>query len=111
VQSSKWTVNAGATYTQPIADKLDGYLSADVGFKSGIYGYIDESPYSRIDGYAVVNLRAGVTYDKYDLSVWVRNTGDARYYYQVITAATGSGGYVAIPAEPRMFGVRLRASL
>jgi iron complex outermembrane recepter protein len=111
VQSPKWTTNLSATYTQPVSDELAGYFSADLGFKSSYFGYIDDSPYSRVGGYAIVNLRAGATFDKYDLSVWVRNVGDAHYYYQVITAATGSGGYVAIPAESRMTGITLKAAL
>ena len=52
-----------------------------------------------------------LTYGNFDLSVWVRNAGDAHYYYLVFTAATGSGGYVAIPAEPRTAGITLKASL
>jgi iron complex outermembrane receptor protein len=111
VQSPKWTVNLGATYTRPLADNLDAYLGADLGFKSSTFGYIDDSPYSRIGGYGVVNLRTGLTYGNVDLSLWVRNAGDAHYYYQIITAATGSGGYVAIPAEPRTAGITLKASL
>lgn len=112
VQSPKWTFNIGATYTRAVAHDVDAYFGADLGFKSSSFGYIDDSSYSHEGGYGVVNLRLGATLlDKYDFSVWTRNVGDARYYYQVITAATGSGGYVAIPAEPRMIGVTLKASL
>ena len=111
VQSPKWTVNLGATYTRPIAEQVDAYLGAELGFKSSTFGYIDDSPYSRIGGYGVVNLRAGLTWQNIDLSIWVRNAGEAHYYYQIITAATGSGGYVAIPAEPRTAGITLKASL
>ena len=111
VQSPKWTLNLGATYTQALAEDLGAYIGGDLGFKSATFGYIDDSPYSRLGGYGVVNLRTGLTYQNIDLSIWVRNAGDAHYYYQVITAATGSGGYTAIPAEPRTAGITLKASL
>ena len=43
VQSPKWTVNLGATYTQPDRRRVDAYLGADLGFKSSSFGYIDDS--------------------------------------------------------------------
>ena len=109
--SPRWSLDLGATYTRTLTAEFDGYVSADLGFKSSVFGYIDDSPYSRIGGYGVVGLRAGLVHGNYDLSVWARNLGDARYQYMVITASTGSGGYVAIPAEPRIVGVTLKASL
>lgn len=113
VQSPHWTINAGGTYAKRIADGIDGYLGVDVSYKSSEYGYIDDSPYSLVHGYTLVNLRVGTTFGdgRYDFSAWVRNLGDARYFYMVFPAATGSGGYFGIPAEPRMFGVTLKAAL
>jgi iron complex outermembrane receptor protein len=109
--SPRWSVDIGATYTQPVTADVAAYIGGDLGFKSSSFGYIDDSSYSRLGGYGVVNLRAGLAYDRFDISVWVRNAGDARYDYMVIGASTGSGGYVAIPAEPRITGVTLKASL
>jgi iron complex outermembrane recepter protein len=110
VQAPRWTFNLDATYTRPITDALAAYVGADLGFKSSYYGYIDDSPYSRAGGYGVVDLRTGLTYDHYDLSLWLKNAGDAHYYYMIYSAATGSGGYVSIPAEPRMAGITLKAN-
>jgi iron complex outermembrane receptor protein len=60
----------------------------------------------------VGNLRVGAAFasGRYDLSVWARNIGDARYFNSVTPAITGSGGYFASVAEPRMFGGTQKAS-
>ena len=112
VQAPRWTLNAGGTYTQPLTDDLAAYAGVDVAYKSKFYGYVDDSDYSLIDAYTVVNLRTGVTFGdgRYDVSAWVRNASDARYFNMVTPAATGSGGYFAFPAEPRTAGVTLKAN-
>jgi iron complex outermembrane recepter protein len=110
VQVPKWSVNLGATYVQPLSPDINGYIGGDLGFKSSYFGYIDDSPFSRVGGYGVGNIRVGATFRNFDLSAWVRNVGDAHYYYMILPAATGSGGYVGIPAEPRMVGVTFKAS-
>jgi len=111
MQAPKWSVNLSATYVQPLSPDIDGYIGGDLGFKSTYFGYIDDSPYSRVGSYGVGNLRVGATFRNYDMSVWVRNVGDARYYYTIFPTATGSGGYAGTPAEPRTIGVTLQASL
>ena len=110
VQAPKWSVNLGATFTQSLSPDITGYIGGDLGFKSSYFGYIDDSRYSRVGGYGVVNLRFGAVIRNFDLSAWVRNAGDAHYYYMILPAATGSGGYVAGPAEPRTVGVTLKTS-
>ena len=111
MQAPKWSVNLSATYVQPLSPDIDGYIGGDLGFKSTYFGYIDDSPYSRVGSYGVGNLRVGATFRNYDMSVWVRNVGDARYHYTIFPTATGSGGYAGTPAEPRTIGVTLQASL
>lgn len=112
VQAPRWTFNLGGTYTYPLTDDVDGYLGADVAYKSSYFGYADDSNYSLVKGYAIVNLRIGTSLNdgRYDISVWVHNASDARYFNMVTPAATGSGGYFAFPAEPRTTGVTLKAN-
>jgi iron complex outermembrane receptor protein len=112
VQAPRWTVNGGATYAAHLASDVDGYLGVDVGNKSKYYGYADDSAYSLVNGYTVVNARVGATFGdgRYDIQAWVRNASDARYFYMVLPAVTGSGGYLGIPAEPRTTGVTLKAA-
>jgi iron complex outermembrane receptor protein len=112
LQAPRWTLSAGATYTTHLTDSIDGYLGADVGYKSSYFGYIDDSPYSLIKGFAVVNGRVGTVFadGHYDLSAWIRNAADVHYVNLLYPAATGSGGYFGWPAEPRTFGVTLKAN-
>jgi iron complex outermembrane receptor protein len=112
VEAPKWTANIGGAYSRPIAPGITGYVNAQVAYHSGYYGYIDDSSYSALPGYIVGNLRVGATFQegRYDVSLWVHNIGDARYYNSVTPAITGSGGYFASVADPRMFGATLKAS-
>lgn len=111
VEAPKWTMLAGADYTGEINENLTAYAGGDVSVQSGYYGYIDDSPYSHIHGVAVANLRAGVIFREYDLSVWVDNAGDAHRFNPVIPTGTGSAGYLSVPLEPRTFGITLRVSV
>lgn len=111
VEAPRWTMLAGADYTSEINQNLTAYAGGDVSVQSGYYGYIDDSPYSHIHGVTVAKLRAGVVFQKYDLSVWVDNAGDAHRFNPVIPTSTGSAGYFSVPLEPRTFGITLRASV
>jgi iron complex outermembrane recepter protein len=112
VAAPKWSVSVGGDYTHAIGGGYAGFVGADYAYKSGYYGYIDDSPYSWIKGYAVVNARLGLKApgDHYELTLWVRNAFDSRAYSMVIPASTGSGGYYALPTEPRFYGATLKAS-
>ena len=112
VQAPRWTANIGGAYTHALSGGFEGFVGADYAYKSGYFGYIDDSPYSWIKGYGLVSARLGVRspHGHYELSAWVRNAFDARSFYMVIPASTGSGGYYAIPAEPRFFGATLKTS-
>jgi iron complex outermembrane receptor protein len=110
VQAPRWNINLNADYEVPLNDGTQAYAGADFNYKSGYYGYIDDSPYSWIHGYTVTNFRAGVrlAHGRYDVSGWIRNAFDHRYFYLIVPASTGSAGYVASVAEPRTYGVSLK---
>lgn len=59
-----------------------------------------------------MNGRVGTVFadGHYDLSAWIRNAADVHYVNLLYPAATGSGGYFGWPAEPRTFGVTLKAN-
>ena len=83
--------------------------------KSGCRGFtLEQSPYARVKGYSVVNARAirrvRSPGDHYELTLWVANAFDSRSFSMVTPASTGSGGYFALPSDPRYFGATLKAS-
>jgi iron complex outermembrane receptor protein len=111
VQAPKWTANIGGVYSHGVGAGFEGYLGADYGWKSGFYGYIDDSAYSWVPGHGLANFRLGLKSPggRYEAILWVTNAFDARSVYMVVPASTGSGGYFANPTEPRFYGVTLRA--
>ncbi len=73
-------------------------------FVRGEFRYIGEYQLDFVNayqqpGYGMVNVRAGVTSNRYDLAFWVRNLGDVRYM------AFGYGSYMM--GLPRMLGATL----
>jgi len=107
--ASRLTFNFSGTYRVPINDWAEFYATAQYGYKSGFYGYIDDSSYSWVKPVGLTDARIGTTIDqgRFDLSVWVRNAFDQRYFNLLVPAATGSGGYFAGIGDPRTFGVTL----
>lgn len=112
VEAPRWTVSLGGDYSRELARGYTGFVGGGYAYKSGYYGYVDDSAGAWLPAYAVVNARIGLRTpgDHYELSLWVNNAFDARSFSMVIPASTGSGGYFALPAEPRFFGATLKAS-
>ena len=109
VGASRLTFNVAATYRTMLNDQQDVYGVISYGYKSGFFGNIDDSTYSWVKPVGLTDARIGTTYDgeKLDLSLWVKNAFDQRYFNTVLAAATGSGGYTAGSGDPRTYGVTL----
>ncbi|MGC3292783.1 hypothetical protein ACPTFP_30525, partial [Pseudomonas aeruginosa] len=64
----------------------------------------------KIEGYALVNLAAGLRSDlgdgQLDTSVWQKNAFDKDYYLSAFASINGS--YTASVGQPRTLGVSLR---
>jgi iron complex outermembrane receptor protein len=103
-----WTMFAGLRYTHPVAPGISVFLDGEVMLRSGYFGYIDDSVYSRVPGAGVENLQLGLTVERTDVSLWVDNVSDQRIFPAVFPAPTGAGGYMASPLVPRAFGLTVR---
>jgi iron complex outermembrane recepter protein len=84
---SAWTGSFGGEYDQPLPpigrfQNVVAYVSGNYLLKSGFYSGADDSAYSYIPGYGVGNLAFGVKQanEAWDLSGWIHNFTDARYY-------------------------------
>ncbi len=109
----KWSASLGGDYSHalPGHDNLEAYVGLDVNIKSSFYASLNDSPYSRIDGFTVANGRLGVrTADgRNDLSLWVRNLGETKYFETLGAGNTGASGLITgLPAQPRTYGLTLR---
>ncbi|HXW69844.1 MAG TPA: TonB-dependent receptor [Methylocella sp.] len=90
-----------------------GYAGADWTYQTGFFSNYDDSIYSYIPGYGLLNLHAGARFDdaSWDLSVWVHNALDKHYFIN-LTATSLPGGVISgNVGDPLMVGVTLKAKL
>jgi iron complex outermembrane receptor protein len=81
----------------------------DASYRSSFSSSASASKYLIVDGYGLVNVRAGFrATEGWTLSVWARNLFN-KDYLDLLSAAPGNTGlYVSQPGDPRTFGVTLR---
>ena len=81
----------------------------DASYRSSFSSSASASKYLIVDGYGLVNVRAGFrATEGWTLSVWARNLLQ-QGLLDLLSAAPGNTGlYVAQPGDPRTFGVTLR---
>jgi iron complex outermembrane receptor protein len=108
VLAPAWSFFAGLRYTRLLAPGISGFLEAELGLRSGYYGYVDDSVYSHVPGNSIENLQVGLTIERADVALWIKNISNAISFYPVFPAGTGAGGYFANPSEPRTFGITLQ---
>jgi iron complex outermembrane receptor protein len=110
----RWSVSLDAEYVRPVgqlmAYAVNGYIGGQYDFRSSFFTSINDSLYSRVPGYGVLNLRTGVRADDdgWDLSFWIRNVADKFYYAGVGSLPFNSGAYAGSPAAPRTLGGTLK---
>jgi iron complex outermembrane receptor protein len=105
----RYSFSAGGDLTVPASDRLDAVFGADYAYRSFYYSSYNNSRYSIVDGFGLLNLRAGVrTSDgKWEATLWGRNVLDKVYFHQ--TGADSTGGRVfGRPADPRTYGITAR---
>ncbi|MGB8195092.1 MAG: TonB-dependent receptor [Chitinophagaceae bacterium] len=82
---------------------LDGY------HRSGFSSSSSPSKYLNVDGYALLNARAGFRAPLgLTLFIWGRNLLDKDYFEQLLPAAGNAGHYAGVLGDPRTFGITLR---
>jgi iron complex outermembrane recepter protein len=111
-EAPEWVANTAASYRFDYGDRLQPYLSVEYAYTSGYFGTIDDSPYTRIAGYGLANARLGLHSrdDRYDVSLWVRNALDKRYFVTLGTASVNATwGITGEPGDPRTVGATLHA--
>jgi len=65
-----------------------------------------------VDGYGLINLRAGFRWsDGWSVFLWSRNLLD-KQYFEFLTAQPGNSGLiVGLPGDPRTIGLTVRMNL
>ncbi|KLE35128.1 TonB-dependent receptor [Aurantiacibacter luteus] len=106
---SRWAASLSGEYFVPttlLGAPGEVYAAFDGSWRSRFSSSPSPSEYMWVDGYALVNLRAGFRADAgWDVFAWVRNATDAEYF-DFLTAQSGSTGLVVgQPGDPRTYGV------
>ena len=115
-QAPKWTANAIADVHFETANGVRPYGIARYAYRSSMFGTADDGPYSRIPGYGIAEFRVGAVFKqgKYDLSAWVENAFDKKYYLNLTTNQIVGASPFAFAGQlgaPRTYGVTLRVIL
>ena len=110
---SKWAFSVGGEYSQNLGplglDDVVAFVGADESYRSSYFSNTSLSIYSRIAGYDLTNLRAGVRSadGHWDFEVWVRNAFDRNYKIFQVPLIFNSGALSSMVGDPRTFGVTL----
>lgn len=114
-QAPKWVANATIDYHPRLAGKVQPYALAQFSYRSSTYGTADDGPYSRIDPYSLFNFRLGASLagGRYDVSLWINNAFDKKYFQNLSTSAIVGASPFAFAGQlgtPRTVGATLRAT-
>ena len=109
---SQWVVSTGGEYERPLTvlgHAGDVFFGAEGSYRSSFYSDAADSEYMKIDGYSLLNLRAGFrTAHGAELFAWATNVLDEDYLLFVSAQAGNSGLVIGAPGDPRAAGVTLR---
>jgi iron complex outermembrane receptor protein len=111
---SEWSGALGGEYTFG-ASKLLGregnyFAALDAFFRSDFSSSPTESRYLTVDGYTTLAGRIGFrAANGWDVYLWGRNLLDEEYFELLAAQPGNSGLYVGQPADPRTYGITLRA--
>ncbi|WP_311223400.1 MULTISPECIES: TonB-dependent receptor [unclassified Acidovorax] len=106
----RWMFRAGGEYRYRWSPSVTHAVAAAYAWQSGKDGTLDASTYSRVPSYGVFNVATSWDLVQgrqlWNLSLWVRNALDKRYF-QAVTA-TANGAYVASLGSPRTWGLTVK---
>ncbi|MGC1468317.1 MAG: TonB-dependent receptor, partial [Sphingorhabdus sp.] len=96
----KWQGSLAADYEFPLSGNLNGFIGANATMRSKTNGGLGENAILKIDGYTLVDLRAGVASsdDSWKLSIWGRNITDKYYWTNAYRIADVSARFAGKPA-------------
>ncbi len=96
----KWQWSLAADYEFPVSGNLTGFLGANANGRSATNGAFGGNAILAIDGYTLLDLRAGLgsSDERWKLSVWGRNITDKYYWTNAYKISDVSARYAGMPA-------------
>ena len=108
----RWSGDVRGEYIRGLTRNLQAGGGIEYNFRSSSYYSADDSVYSLIRGYGLVNLHLnlGCTADRWQVSLWARNVLDKEYFSALspLAGVFGSGYVAGIIGDPRTYGATLR---
>ncbi|MBB4631856.1 outer membrane receptor protein involved in Fe transport [Sphingosinicella soli] len=105
---SKWSFSFGAEANAPVSllgQDGEAYLGYDGSYRSNFSSNASPSAYTWVKGYSISNFRVGFRADDgFDISAWVRNAFDAKYFEQLFVGPGSTGLIAGLPGDPRTWG-------
>jgi iron complex outermembrane receptor protein len=105
---SKWAFSLGGEYRHPLGRNREIAGGIDTSYRSSYSSSTTPSDYLRIDGYALVNARAGVRLGDWSVQLWSRNLLDKDYFEILNPVGGNTGVYVGFLGDPRTYGVTVK---
>ncbi|CAN5359805.1 TonB-dependent receptor [soil metagenome] len=104
--TSEWSVNFTPSYEFALTPQLEGFVSADVAYRSGSSAFFGRNPREAIPQYTTLDLSAGVRSASggWSLTAWGRNVTDEYYWVNV---GRSIDTYARVAAMPATYGVTL----
>lgn len=110
---SKYAFSYGAEVNAPVtllSKEGQVYFGVDGNYRSDWNSNASPSIYTKVDGSALTNFRAGFRGEGFDVFGWVRNAFDVNYI-ELLQVAPGNVGLIAgTPGDERTFGGTIKIS-
>ena len=112
---SKWAGSVGAELSKDskfISKQGKSFIALEGFFRSEFSSSPSPSQFLNVDGYELVNVRAGFrTEEGFSVFIWSRNIFDKNYFEQLLPGAGNIGHYAGVLGDPRTFGLTLIYSI
>lgn len=108
--NTKLTLNAGSQYSFDITDSVGGLLRFDIDHRGKQYYTADNIDFRK--SITLIDLRAGLTYDDWSLTAYVKNLTDKQYFSEYADArwsGSATGQDLGQLSRPRSYGVTAKA--
>lgn len=106
----RWSTHLALQHQHEVLTNAEHYSLVNYSWRSETYADANNSMYSKIPGYGVLNLVSGLRFPQgdntIDVSIWAKNIFDERYYLGLVNS--GNGVYTASAAEPRTIGASIK---
>lgn len=103
-----WSSNLSATWEGDFGSIGTWHLRGEVLYRDDVIGTPDHDPRAHDDDYVLLNASLNLRIDRWSLTLWAKNLGDAQYTTLFTLARDGSGagyGMLSTPEDGRRVGI------